>query len=90
MVLMHVVVLALTAGLSLAVIQLIFHAVEKGRGRPYSFEFVTGWALLYGVVGAQMSWVLRPFIGSYDVPYRPLRPLEGNFFEAVLALVGLR
>ncbi len=36
-------------------------------------------------LGAQLSWVLRPFIGSPNMPVQFLRdePLEGNFFEAV-------
>lgn len=37
------------------------------------------------LLGAQLSWVLRPFIGSPKLPVEFLRddPLNGNFFEAV-------
>jgi len=37
------------------------------------------------LLGAQLSWVLRPFIGSPNLPVQFLRedPLRGNFFEAV-------
>jgi hypothetical protein len=31
-----------------------------------------------------MGWVLRPFIGSPDLPFAWFRPRESNFFEAVL------
>lgn len=41
------------------------------------------WVLLFGLVGAQMSWVLRPFIGRPDLPFAWFRPRESNFFEAV-------
>lgn len=36
-------------------------------------------------LGAQLSWNLRPFIGSPDLPIQFLRPdaLQGNFYEAV-------
>jgi hypothetical protein len=36
------------------------------------------------VVGAQMGWVLRPFIGNPSQPFEWFRARESNFFEAVL------
>ena len=45
------------------------------------------WSWLAGnlFLGAQLSWVLRPFIGSPGLPVQFLRdnPLRGNFYEAV-------
>jgi hypothetical protein len=41
------------------------------------------WLLIYGLVGAQMGWVLRPFIGNPNMPFTWLRPRGGNFFQAV-------
>jgi hypothetical protein len=41
------------------------------------------WMIVFGLVGAQMSWVLRPFIGSPDLPFEWFRPRQSNFFEAV-------
>jgi len=41
------------------------------------------WAVIFGLVGAQMSWVLRPLIGSPDEPFVWFCPRESNFFEAV-------
>jgi hypothetical protein len=41
------------------------------------------WVLLFGLVGAQMGWVLRPFIGNPKVPFTWFRNRESNFFEAV-------
>jgi hypothetical protein len=43
------------------------------------------WLLTYAVVGAQMGWLLRPFIGSPDTPFMLFRNRGGNFFEAVLS-----
>jgi len=40
------------------------------------------WAIIYGVVGAQMGWILRPFIGSPELPFQFFRERESNFFEA--------
>ncbi|MFH1499758.1 MAG: hypothetical protein ABII82_18255 [Verrucomicrobiota bacterium] len=41
------------------------------------------------LLGSQLSWVLRPFIGSPGLPVEFLRsdPLRGNFFEAVRAAI---
>lgn len=45
------------------------------------------WSWLAGnlFLGAQLSWVLRPFIGSPGIAVQFLRndPLRGNFYEAV-------
>jgi hypothetical protein len=41
------------------------------------------WVVVFGLVGAQMSWVLRPFIGNPDIPFEWFRARESHFFEAV-------
>ena len=42
------------------------------------------WVVVYGVVGAQMGWVLRPFIGSPRATFSFFRERDSNFFEAVI------
>ena len=41
------------------------------------------WIVTYMIVGAQMGWILRPFIGSPNTPFSLLRPRGSNFFEAL-------
>jgi hypothetical protein len=41
------------------------------------------WVIVFGLIGSQMGWVLRPFIGSPDAPVTFFRAREGNFFSAV-------
>ena len=41
------------------------------------------WVVLFGIVGAQMGWVLRPFVGNPNVPFAWFRGRESNFFQAV-------
>jgi hypothetical protein len=41
------------------------------------------WVIVFGLVGAQMSWVLRPFIGDPSSPFTWFRPRSSNFFQAV-------
>jgi len=43
------------------------------------FQF---WIIIFGLVGAQMSWVLRPFIGG-GKEFALFRERGGNFFESV-------
>jgi hypothetical protein len=46
------------------------------------------WMVVFGLVGAQMGWVLRPFIGNPNVPFTWFRGRQSNFFEAVLHTLG--
>ncbi|MDK2971228.1 MAG: hypothetical protein PWP23_983 [Candidatus Sumerlaeota bacterium] len=88
LVLMHVGVFATSGCLSLTVIGMIFRATARELGRRLHPAFLAGWGILYGVVGAQTAWLLRPWIGTWDIPYQPLRPIEGSFFESVWMLLA--
>ena len=46
------------------------------------------WTLIYAAVGAQMGWILRPFIGSPDMRFTLFRHRESNFFEALFSAFG--
>lgn len=41
------------------------------------------WVIIYGLVGAQTAWLLRPFIGSPHLEFSWFRPRSGNFFLSV-------
>lgn len=45
------------------------------------------WIIVFGVVGAQMSWILRPFIGNPDQPFTWFRPRDSNFFESIVQVI---
>ncbi len=51
------------------------------------------WIVVFALVGAQMSWVLRPFIGDPALPFAWFRDRQSNFFtdvfEALLTLMGV-
>ena len=38
------------------------------------------WLVLYSLVGAQMGWILRPFVGDPSLPFAWFRERSGNFF----------
>ncbi len=46
------------------------------------------WVVVFGLVGAQMGWVLRPFIGNPEMRFNWFRARESNFFEAVLDIIA--
>ncbi|WP_145188277.1 hypothetical protein [Planctomycetes bacterium Pla163] len=49
----------------------------------------TLWIVIYAVVGAQMGWILRPFIGAPDLPFELFRSeRDSNFFAAVMKALG--
>ena len=58
----------------------------RALGRRIKLVF-TIWMFVFGLVGAQMSWILRPFVGSPDIPFQWFRPRGSNFFEAVAGLL---
>lgn len=43
------------------------------------------WVVIYGLVGAQMGWILRPFIGNPNQEFQWFRERQGNFFESVIS-----
>jgi hypothetical protein len=61
--------------------------VARAYRRLGSVKLTAGWVLLYQFVGAQMAWLLRPWVndGRSGTPFLPLREnLSGSFYEAVL------
>ncbi len=71
-------------------------AVEQGPLNEYENEtygdhvrsVFACWIIVFGLVGAQMSWVLRPFIGAPGSPFALFRGRGSSFFEAVLKVIG--
>ena len=55
--------------------------------RDQSSRIFRVWIYIYGAVGAQMGWVLRPFIGSPQMPFEWFRDRESNFFLGVMEAV---
>lgn len=46
------------------------------------------WIIIFGLVGAQMAWVLRPFIGDPNLPFAWFRERNSNFFASVLESIA--
>lgn len=46
------------------------------------------WLFLYALVGAQMGWILRPFIGSPELTFDWFRTREANIFIDILRSIA--
>ena len=86
---MHIVVFGLSALVSLVVVINIFRALALAAGRRIHPMAVWVWGLLYGFVGSEMAWLLRPWIGWAELAYTPFRPIQESFFEALFRVIRL-
>lgn len=60
--------------------------VTVKHGYPSSIRIVKIWALIYAIVGSQLSWGLRPLIGESG-QFVFFRAVEGNFFFVVFKVI---
>ncbi len=62
-------------------------ALERMEGHvlgPHVKTVFRIWIIVFGLVGAQMGWILRPFVGDPNLPFRLFRPRGSNFFIDVM------
>lgn len=62
--------------------------------KPESAEPAVGkvfyvWMFAFGLVGMQMAWVLRPFVGDPHLPFAWFRPREASFFAGLWRSIEL-
>jgi hypothetical protein len=60
-------------------------AVDVGRGAQGVFRI---WTVIYALVGMQMGWLLRPFIGHPAAVFTLFRARTGNFFLGLFENLG--
>jgi hypothetical protein len=46
------------------------------------------WILLFGFVGTQLAWTLRPFFGSPGEDFELFRSIDGNFYVDIVRTIG--
>jgi hypothetical protein len=61
--------------------------MEVERNARVRRVFAT-WLVIYAVVGAQMGWILRPFIGAPELPFQIFRERQSNFFLDLLSTLA--
>jgi hypothetical protein len=58
------------------------HVQQEDRRMARSF-ILWMWIFVYGFVGTQMAWTLRPFLGAPGYPFQIFRQLSSNFYVNV-------
>jgi hypothetical protein len=84
--LLHVLVMAFSGFWAMTALwQGLREMCEKSNLYPKrAVRILQVWILVFGFVGTQMAWSLRPFVGSRDRPFQIFRAeQEGNFYKAV-------
>ena len=67
-------------------IQLISDEDPEGQGiRTRILQF---WLVLYGFVGSQLGWTLRPIFGSPNAPFELFRQMQGNIYLDIVKAVS--
>jgi hypothetical protein len=56
--------------------------------RQPSMTLLHVWILLFGFVGTQLAWTLRPFFGSPGQPFGLYRKIDGNFYGEILRTIA--
>lgn len=63
-------------------------AAQGAPSQSRARSIIRVWIVIYGVVGTQMGWILRPFIGNPELPFVWFRHhRESNVFAALLDLL---
>jgi hypothetical protein len=89
--LLNVLIMGITGGVGVR----LFYKGMRDMVGPEAIEqnlrrrLLQGWVLLYGLVGSQLGWTLRPFFGYEGEPFQIFRPeIEGNFYAQVFRILG--
>ena len=53
-----------------------------------SMSLLYVWILLFGFVGTQLAWTLRPFFGDPGRPFALFRHIEGTFYADILQTIA--
>ncbi|MFI5839095.1 hypothetical protein ACIA8K_05175 [Catenuloplanes sp. NPDC051500] len=56
--------------------------------RPASMTLLYIWIGLFGFVGTQLAWTLRPFFGSPEEPFALFRDVNGTFYADIFTTIG--
>ncbi|MEU4555838.1 hypothetical protein [Micromonospora violae] len=63
-------------------------APGDSRQRPASMTLLYIWILLFGFVGTQLAWTLRPFFGDPGQDFAFFRSIDGNFYAEILRTIA--
>ncbi|MEL6400124.1 MAG: actin-binding WH2 domain-containing protein [Cyanobacteria bacterium P01_D01_bin.115] len=87
--LLNVAIFALTGFIG---VQLFYRGVKSvmkfdEKTPPIRQRLLLFWLVLYGLVGSQLGWTLRPFFGAPGEPFQLFRPIESNFYAQIITSI---
>ena len=88
--LLHVLIIMVAGFFGMrAIVEALKYSCEKKSIYPkIGVKVFQIWIFILAFVGAQLSWSLRPFVGSKDMEFQLLRQKGGNFYVDVLKSMG--
>jgi len=84
-VLLHVTTLGISGWFGISYLKEAMVTLNQGVIDLASQRLLMVWIGFYALIGSQLGWILRPFIGSGDT-FQWFRQLEGDFFSSVFAV----
>jgi hypothetical protein len=83
--LLNVAIMAVTGFLGVSFIYQGMHFLSEqdAEGKDIRINILRFWLGLYGFVGSQLAWTLRPFLGSPGMAFQLFRNRESNFYLSV-------
>ncbi|BFU47321.1 hypothetical protein KRMM14A1004_55580 [Krasilnikovia sp. MM14-A1004] len=60
----------------------------QAAATPPSMALLYVWILLFGFVGTQLAWTLRPFFGSPGMKFSLYRDIDGNFYAEIFRTIA--
>jgi hypothetical protein len=58
------------------------------QSTPPSMTLLYVWIFLFGFVGTQLAWTLRPFFGSPGMRFSLYREIDGNFYGEIFRTIS--
>ena len=88
--LLNIVVLSLTGviGVKFFYRSMISLMEKEADPSPNRQKLIKAWLFLYGFVGSQLGWTLRPFFSSPNSSFALFRQIESNFYVEVVKIIG--
>jgi hypothetical protein len=88
--LLNVIIFSLTGFLGIKFFYEAMQAFSENElvGQETREKILQLWLILYGLVGCQLGWTLRPFFGNPGMPFELFREMGGNFYLDIMKALG--
>lgn len=85
--LLNVAVLAVASLFGLRLFYRGMAAFDEGENSGVRRMILRAWVVMFGFIGAQLAWSLRPFFGTPEMPFELVRQRGGNIYVDLMRSV---